>query len=81
MADFTKADPEYDPSQDKPWLREDFRAPSGPQQREALWGPVVETTPDGSQCKAYEYGARLCDSPGETTFVWIVGDQAMWIQS
>ena len=75
-------DPEYDPSWAKPWLREDFRAPSDPLQREALWGPVVGTwtTPGGGECKEYEYGAKLCDHPGGSTFVWIVKDWAAWMQ-
>ncbi len=75
-------DPEYDPTWAKPWLREDFRAPVDPQQREALWGPVVGTwtTPGGGECKEFESGAQLCDHPDGSTFVWISQDWTMWMQ-
>lgn len=77
-----KTDPEYDPSWAKPWLREDFRAPSDPQQREALWGPAVGTwtTPGGGVCKEFDSGAKLCDSPNGSTFAWIVRDSVAWMQ-
>jgi hypothetical protein len=71
-----------DPYNPKSWLDPEFRAPSDPQQREALWGPVVGTwtTPDGSECKAYEYGAQLCDSPYGSTFAWVMKDGVAWKQ-
>lgn len=77
-----KTDPENDPSWAKPWLREDFRAPSDPQQREALWGPVVGTwtTPGGGECKEFQNGAKLCDHSDGSTFVWVVNDHAAWMQ-
>lgn len=77
-------DPEpYDPYSPKPWLHPDFRAPSDSAGREALWGPVIGTwtTPGGGECKEFQSGAKICDFPGGTTFVWIVEDRAMWMQS
>ena len=66
----------------KPWYSENFRAPSDPQQREALWGPVVKTwmTPEDSECKEFGSGAVLCDKPGGATFAHIKKDRVMWIE-
>ena len=62
--------------------REDFRAPSDPQPREALWGPVVGTwtTPGGGECKEFESGAKLCDYQSGSIFVWIAEDRTGWMQ-
>lgn len=82
LVDAIEADPEYDPSWAKPWLREDFRAPSDPQQREALWGLVTRTwtETDGEQCKLYEYGTQICDWPDGTADIWVDPDWAGWVQ-
>lgn len=74
--------PHY-PYAPKPWLDPDFRAPSDPQQREALWGPMVGTwtSPGGGQCYEFQSGAKICDYPGGSTFVWIVKDFTAWMQS
>ena len=66
----------------KPWHRESFRAPPDPQQREALWGPLVDTwmTPGGSECKQFRSGAVLCDNPDGVTFADIKNDRVMWLQ-
>jgi hypothetical protein len=66
----------------KPWYRESFRAPSDLQQREALWGPVVDTwmTPEESECKEFGSGAVLCDNPHGVTFAHINEDHVMWLQ-
>lgn len=83
LIDAIRGDPEYDPAWAKPWLREDFLAPQDAASREALWGPVIGTwtTPGGGECKEFESGAKICDFPGGSTFVWIVEDRAMWMQS
>jgi hypothetical protein len=37
-------------------------------------------TPEDAQCKEFESGAKLCDNPDGTTFVWVVKDRVMWLQ-
>lgn len=72
----------YDPYSPKPWLDPDFRAPVASAEREALWGPVIGvwTTLGGGECREYQYGAKICDFPGGSTFVWIVQDWTAWMQ-
>lgn len=38
------------------------------------------TTPGGGECKEYESGAKICDHPDGSTFVWIVEDWTAWMQ-
>jgi hypothetical protein len=66
----------------KPWYGESFRAPSDPQQREALCGPVVKTwmTPEGAQCKDFEDRTHVCDNPNGVTYVEVKKDRVMWLQ-
>lgn len=63
-------------------MGEGFLAPEGSAEREAYWGAVIGTwtTPGGGECFEFESGAKLCDHPDGSTFVWIVEDYTAWMQ-